>query len=84
MATREVKRTGKDDKNDITRLCGDGWSVTKADAIRQIEGRTYTYEVRVPRTGTVDVKVVSGPTGKYLRTDPDKTRKNNLLELPDC
>jgi hypothetical protein len=28
----------------------------------------------------VDVHVYRG----HLRTDPDKTEKNNLLDLPDC
>ncbi len=32
----------------------------------------------------VEIHVVKGPNGKYLRTDPDKTTKNNLLDLPDC
>ncbi|MGM0575294.1 MAG: DUF3892 domain-containing protein [Myxococcota bacterium] len=32
----------------------------------------------------VEVIVARGANGKYLRTDPDKTTTNNLLELPDC
>lgn len=30
------------------------------------------------------IRVVNGPTGKYLRTDKDSTSKNNLDDLPDC
>ena len=32
----------------------------------------------------VDVVVVNGSTGRYLRTDPDKTTRNNLDDLPNC
>jgi len=32
----------------------------------------------------VDIHVVRGPNGKYLRTDPDRTSRNNLEDLLDC
>src|SRR5688572_7420398 len=48
MAGRLVKRTGKDNSNDITRMCGDGWSVSKTEAIDQIQRGSYAYEVSVP------------------------------------
>lgn len=31
-----------------------------------------------------EIRVVNGPTGKYLRTDRDQTSHNNLDDLPDC
>jgi hypothetical protein len=31
----------------------------------------------------VEIKVVDGGTGKYLRTDPEKTTKNNLVDFPE-
>ncbi len=31
-----------------------------------------------------EIRVVNGPTGKYLRTDRDNTSRNNLDDLPDC
>lgn len=87
MADREVTRSRKDRDGDITALCDSGeyWSPRmKADAIRDIETRTHSYHVMVPGTGRVSIHVVNGPSGKYLRTDPDRTSRNNLDDLPDC
>ena len=86
MADRPVRKTRKDRDGDILALCNDGspWSPRlKADAIRDIENRIHTYHV--PWTdGRTEIRVVDGPTGKYLRTDRDNTSKNNLDDLPDC
>jgi hypothetical protein len=88
MADRRVTRTGKNPQGDITSLCnpGEGWSPrAKQDAIRDIETGTNTYYVLWPPGQTrTDVRVVQGPTGKYLRTDHDSTARNNLDDLPDC
>lgn len=86
MADRAVNKTGKNNQGDITSLCNEGafWSPRrKADAISDIESGTNTYHV--PWTsGRTEIRVVNGPTGKYLRTDRDSTAKNNLDDLPDC
>jgi hypothetical protein len=86
MADRAVNRTGKNTDGDIVSLCSDGasWSPRrKADAISAIESGTHTYHV--PWTsGRTEIRVVQGPTGKYLRTDRDSSESNNLDELPDC
>lgn len=83
---RAVRKTGKNDQGDITALCNDGdsWSPrSKADAIADIESGAHTYHV--PWTsGRTEIRVVNGPTGKYLRTDRDETSRNNLDDLPDC
>ena len=86
MAERRVTRTRKDKDGDITALCDPGalWSpCLKRAAIEDIESRTHLYFVEV-RWEKVYIHVVQGPRGKYLRTDPDKTSKNNLDDLPDC
>jgi hypothetical protein len=85
MADRKVERTGKDPDGDITKLCGGGiWSPRmKADAIRDIDLNLHTYYVQTGIYRT-NIHVVNGPTGKYLRTDPDTTNSNNLDDLPDC
>ena len=86
MADRQVKQTRKDSDGDITALCnsGESWSPrSKANAIRDIETKTHAYYVG-SGSDRVDVHVVNGPTGKYLRTDPDPQSKNNLDNLPDC
>ena len=86
MARREVTHSGKDPDGDITALCNpraDWLPRLKGDAIDDIENNNHQYFVRV-RGQEVDVRVVDGPTGKYLRTDPDSTTTNNLDDLPDC
>ena len=87
MADRLVNRTGKDRDGDITKLCnaGEYWSPRmKQDAIRDIESRLHRYYVPWPDGVKTDIRVVDGPTGKYLRTDKDSTSRNNLDDLPDC
>ena len=86
MADRHVTHTGKDEDGDITKLCnpGQNWSPRpKQGAIADIESRIHTYYVQSSR-GRSNIHVVNGPTGKYLRTDPDGEAGNNLDELPDC
>ena len=86
MASRAVRQTKKDRDGDILALCDPGsfWSPRhKADAIRDIEFRLHSYHV--PWTdGQTPIRVVNGPTGKYLRTDRDNTSRNNLDDLPNC
>lgn len=86
MADRRVRQSGKDRDGDITALCnaGEFWSPRqKASAINDIETETHTYFVREGED-RVEVSVVDGPTGKYLRTDADSDSANNLDNLPDC
>ena len=81
---RRVTRTGKDSDGDITALCGAWGRTSKADAIREIEIRLYAYYVQDGYGRTADVHVVNGPTGKYLRTDPNSSCADNLDNLPNC
>lgn len=86
MADRAIYKSGKDRDGDITKLCSEGeyWSPrSKADAIHDIESGVHTYYVPW-KSGRTEIRVVNGPTGKYLRTDRDQTSKNNLDDLPDC
>jgi len=85
MEDRRVTGAGKDDDGDITSLCnhGDWGKVSKQTAIWQIENKTHKYYVGTV-LARVDIHVVEGPNGKYLRTDPDATSKNNLESLPGC
>ena len=52
-------------------------------AITDIESGDHQYYVKVG-LHNVGINVVDGSSGKYLRTDPDKTNTNNLDDLPDC
>ena len=87
MAKRYVRKTGKDKDGDITKLCnnGDYWSPRlKADAIHDSENGLHEYWVPWANSPETKIRVVKGPTGKYLRTDRDATARNNLDDLPDC
>lgn len=87
MADREVTRTRKDSDGDILALCnpGESWSPReKWDAIRDIENHIHRYFVPWPGGSRTEIHVVSGSSGKYLRTDRDQTSRNNLDDLADC
>ncbi len=87
MAKRYVRATGKNSQGDITKLCnlGEYWSPrSKADAISDIETGSHEYWVNWAGSPETKIRVVSGSTGKYLRTDRDTTSRNNLDDLPDC
>jgi len=87
MAEREVTHTGKDLEGDITKLCNPDeleWSpILKADAIVEIKLDLHRYYVNLDGS-EVNIHVVDGPEGAYLRTNRDETENNNLDELPDC
>lgn len=87
MANRAVSQSRKDRDGDITALCrpGEPWSPrSKNDAIADIEAGTHAYFVPWSGGNSTWIRVVNGPTGKYLRTDYDNTTRNNLDDLPDC
>ena len=87
MVDREVKQTRKNKDGDITLLCNPMalWSPKRKDfAILEIEENIHRYFVKIENE-KVYINVVYDPLkGKYMRTDPDKTQKNNLDDLPDC
>lgn len=83
---RRVTHSRKDGYGDITALGNPqaSWSPrAKGYAISDIENGTHTYYTLVGGH-RADIIVVHGQGGKYLRTDPDMTKKNNLDDLPDC
>lgn len=85
---KKVTNTGKDKDRDILSLCNPvaGWRVAKSQAVREIESAGNSnspYYVNYLGQ-VVKVHVYKNQYGKYLRTDPDKTTRNNLAELPDC
>ena len=84
MADRRVTSTGKDIYRDITSLCGWWGRATKAEAIRDIEYGLHTYYVQDIFGRRANIHVVNGPSGKYLRTDPNSSCSDNLDNLPNC
>ena len=84
MAKRRVTCSNKDSDGDITGIGGPGWStITKAQAIIDIEGKTHTYYVCEAGYES-DVYIVSLGGNKHLRTTADQSNKNNLDNLPSC
>lgn len=89
MAERAVDKSKKDRDGDILALCNPSececWSPrSKANAIQDIESGIHQYYVPWGDGTRTSIRVVNGPTGKYLRTDKDNTSRNNLDDLPDC
>lgn len=83
MTDYQVLRSGKNTAGDITKLCGDWGSVSKADAITLIN-LGHRFYVPLTNGSVVFVSVVQGQTGPYLRTNWDGTQRNNLDDLQDC
>ena len=83
MADRRVTRSGKNGRENIIALCGAWGQVSKAVAIAEISARTNRYYVQEVAPA-VDVTVVNGANGPYLRSTADRTSKNNLDNLSDC
>ncbi len=86
MVERKVTSTKKDNSGNILALCNNGewWSPRNTlEIINDLQLRLYDYYVIVDGK-LVYIKVINGSNGKYLRTDPDRTTKNNLDDLPDC
>jgi len=86
MADREITCSGKDSDGDIISIGNAGayWSPRKkADAINDIESGEHSYYIQ-SASGRVDISVVGGPTGKYLRSSPNSTGVDNLDNLQNC
>ena len=83
MAEYLVTGSGKNDQGDITSLCGSWGTKGSATVIQAIRLGDKFY-VNDPAVGRVDIKVMAGTYGPYLRTDPDKTIRNNLDSLRPC
>lgn len=86
MADRQVTCSGKDGDGDITSIgkSGEYWSPrSKAGAISDIESGVHSYYIQTS-AGRVDIYVINGQSGKYLRAGPDDSSVNNLDNLPDC
>lgn len=84
MIERKVTNTRKDEKGRVIAICNpvEWWSPRSlAEVINDIEESFYKYYVIVGGQRVI-IKVANGSAEKYLRTDPDKTAKNYLGDLP--
>ncbi len=62
---------------------GTGWKHSQQDAIVYLRNDSYSYYVSVGGY-TVDVEIALHNGNPYLKTKPDATGKDNLLNLPEC
>lgn len=63
---------------------GQRWKRTEQQAVLEIESRTESYFVERPGYPRVNVVVSSRNGVKYLKTEADGEKPNNLLSLPNC
>jgi hypothetical protein len=59
-------------------------NLSEAEVIRRIESRADTFFVERPSGHIVEVVVAEREGKKYLKTEADGERPDNLLSLPDC
>ncbi len=76
---REVTATGKDEHGVVASLHGEWGTVSKDEAISDIEAGRASYAV----AGGQNLEVVDGSTGKYLRSQADGDDADNLDQLPN-
>lgn len=79
-----VRRDGPDADSRIDRLGGPAFNDTIDNVIAAIDvGHTF-YVMDGIRRADVYVRTHSTSGRRYLTTDPDGWRENNLLSLPEC
>ena len=86
MADKRVTTNRKDNDGYIIALGNpsETWSPRlKNAAVYDIVTKTHKYYVMIDGK-RIDINVVNGLEGTYIRTDPDRTARNILDELPDC
>lgn len=84
MATRFITFTQKNKEDDILFICNNeaDWSpLSIENAISHIEDGTHSYFAAGPNGVEAKVHVVNGASGKYLRSNQDKSSSNNLDNL---
>lgn len=83
MADRPVYETRKDQWANIIAIGGDFGVIGHLEAIAEIERGLARYFVPLQGGAQVPVEIRTGPQGKYLRANWDRTERNNLVDLPD-
>jgi hypothetical protein len=87
MIERRVTHSRKDKDGDIVALCNsfENWSPRyKAVAIQDIESGSIRYYIQDSNGTKINICVVKGFLGKYLRTILNGPSLYKLKNLPDC
>jgi hypothetical protein len=85
MIERRVTYSRRDKNGDILALgnASEYWSPRlKAAAIKDIEEQIFSYFILDSEGNRTYIHVEQGPSGKYLRIDPNGSGKVNLDNLP--
>jgi hypothetical protein len=84
MTEHQVTCVQHDIHRNITSIGAGAQRWSTAQAISEIDGKRKRFYTLVNGV-RADVQVMQTKEGKkYLRTDPDKTTRNNLDDLPTC
>ena len=85
MIDREVQKIEVDCEGNIIALINQfmGWSpLSIEDVIRHIEGGIFQYHAVFPIIGKVRLQVIHEGNGKKIITDPTRSSRNLLYDLP--
>lgn len=66
-----------------TRATGSRFYITREECARDIDSRRESYYVHVG-TDTVNVETYTLHNQRFIKTKPDRTQRDNLLNLPQC
>ena len=88
MATRYIvasrKRPGTSEERFIEGVCGEFGYLPKQSVHDHIRDGLHTYYSRASGVNDVLVRAMGSGADCYIQTDADKTKANNLVNLPDC
>ena len=87
MSGLQVRCISKQPRNDthhgLTHIGGNGWKLTRDQAIHAIKAQGYRFYTMVGGH-RAEVDVVTEHGRQYLRTRADGYYNDNLLALPEC
>jgi hypothetical protein len=84
-----IKKTDRQDRweriSHVGGVNADGtrWRMTEDNAIKSIENDKYSFFTHVDHVSAW-VIIATHNGRKYLKTEADTTKKDNLLSLPEC
>jgi hypothetical protein len=88
LGRRYIERTrkpqGASSEHDVRGVGGDFGYLPVEEVAEHIQNNWYTYYARALGEEDVRVFAVGGGDDRSLRSEADRTRRNNLVNLPDC
>ena len=88
MAIRYIvasrKRAGTSEERYIEGACGEFGYLPKQTIHDHIRGSIHTYYTKALGVNDALVRAMGSGEDRYIETTADKTKANNLVNLPDC